>query len=72
MEKKPKIRDLMPDGYIAKIAEETGQTNPGNISQMVRLEQTKNKHWPAVERVARQHNPQGFEAWKGGGAIGPR
>jgi hypothetical protein len=74
---KSRIRELMPEGYIAKIAEQTGQTNPGNISQMVRLEQVTNKHWPVVERVAQENDPQGFAAWKGSRCagrndIGPR
>ena len=60
----PKIRDLMPDNYTVALSTQTGCKNVSNLSQIVRLEHTKSKYWPAVEALAQKTNPQGFQAWK--------
>ncbi len=42
------IRDLMPDNYTVELAKRTGSKNVSNLSQIVRLEHTASKYWPAV------------------------
>ncbi len=63
--KKPvvSIRDLMPTNYTIELARRTGCKNISNLSQIVRLEHTASKYWPAVEQLARETNPSGFAAW---------
>ena len=60
----PKIRDLMPDIYTVTLSAQTGCKNVSNLSQIVRLEHTKSKYWPAVEALAKATNPHGFLLWK--------
>lgn len=60
----PCIRDLMPDNYTVTLAAQTGCKNVSNLSQIVRLEHTKSKYWPAVEALAKATNPHGFLLWK--------
>lgn len=55
------IRDLMPEGYLPKIAELTGVSR-SNISNVVRDERTTSKIWPYVERLARDTNAAAYEA----------
>ena len=57
------IRDLMPTNYTVELARRTGCKNISNLSQIVRLEHTASKYWPAVEQLARETNPTGYEAW---------
>lgn len=45
------VRDLMPEGYLAKIAEATGAWKP-NISDVVKSERTTSGIWPEVEKLA--------------------
>jgi hypothetical protein len=59
-----RIRSLMPEGYLARLSDLTGVRTIPNLSQIVRYEQQSSKHWPAVESLARQTNPEGFAAWK--------
>jgi hypothetical protein len=60
----PRIRACMPEGYLPLLAERTGVKVLTNLSQIVRLEQTSSKHWPEVERLAAETNPEGFAAWQ--------
>jgi hypothetical protein len=60
----PRIRDLMPENYTVTLAAQTGCKNVSNLSQIVRLEHTKSKYWPAVEALAQATNPHGFLLWK--------
>jgi hypothetical protein len=60
----PSIRDLMPDNYTVQLSALTKCKNVSNLSQIVRLEHTKSKYWPAVEALAEKTNPTGFAAWK--------
>jgi hypothetical protein len=59
----PKIRPLMPEGFISKLADETGMSDPAAISNMVRMQQYRKAGWPAVLALAEKHNPAGFAAW---------
>lgn len=54
----------MPEGYLARLSDLTGVRTIPNLSQIVRYEQQSSKHWPAVETLARETNPEGFAAWK--------
>lgn len=58
-----KIRELMPDGYLAKLITSTGSKNYSNLAQIVRNEHTGSKHWPAVLALAEAANPEGFARW---------
>jgi hypothetical protein len=58
-----KIRDLMPEGYLAKLIELTGCKNYSNLAQIVRNEHSTSKHWPAILRFAEETNPAGFALW---------
>jgi hypothetical protein len=60
----PCMRDLMPENYTVTLAAQTGCKNVSNLSQIVRLEHTKSKYWPAVEALAKATNPHGFLLWK--------
>jgi hypothetical protein len=57
------IRDLMPDNYTVELAKRTGSKNVSNLSQIVRLEHTASKYWPAVLALAEATNPKGYAAW---------
>jgi hypothetical protein len=57
------IRDLMPDNYTVELAKRTGSKNVSNLSQIVRLEHTASKYWPAVLQLAQATNPQGYATW---------
>jgi hypothetical protein len=57
------IRDLMPDNYTVELAKRTGSKNVSNLSQIVRLEHTASKYWPAVLQLAQKTNPQGYATW---------
>jgi hypothetical protein len=58
-----KIRELMPEGYTVKLAESTGSKNLSNLSQVVRLEHTVSKYWPAVLALAKKSYPERYAAW---------
>lgn len=55
------IRNLMPEGYLPKIAELTG-VGRSNISNVVRDERITSKIWPVVEKLARETNAAAYEA----------
>lgn len=57
------IRACMPEGYLSMLAERTGVKTPTNLSQIVRLEQTSSKHWPAVVQLAKETQPELFAEW---------
>jgi hypothetical protein len=57
------IRDLMPDNYTVELAKRTSSKNVSNLSQIVRLEHTNSKYWPAVLKLAAETNPQGYAIW---------
>jgi hypothetical protein len=57
------IRDLMPDNYTVELAKRTQSKNVSNLSQIVRLEHTRSKYWPAVLKLAEETNPTGFATW---------
>lgn len=60
----PSIRSLMPDGFIRTILNATGCKQRATISDVVVLEQTNSKYWPAVEALAKETNPTGFALWE--------
>lgn len=60
----PKIRELMPPGFLTTLSELTGSKNLSNLSQVVRLEHTASKFWPSIEQLARDNNPTGFAQWE--------
>jgi len=64
-QKKPptSIRDLMPDNYTVELAKRTESKNVSNLSQIVRLEHTRSKYWPAVLKLAEETNPAGYATW---------
>jgi hypothetical protein len=64
-----RIRSLMPDGFIRTILEATGCKQRSTISDVVLLEQTSSKYWPAVEAVAKANNPEGFAQWQAAHAV---
>jgi len=53
----------MPINYTVELARRTGCKNISNLSQIVRLEHTASKYWPAVEQLARETNPTGYATW---------
>jgi len=57
------FRDLMPDNYTVELSARTGCKNVSNLSQIVRLEHTNSKYWPAAVELARKTNPARFAAW---------
>ena len=58
------IREMMPESYLPELARRTGMKSIPNLSQIVRLEATTSKHWPAVEQLARETNPEAFAEWQ--------
>jgi hypothetical protein len=57
------IRELMPEGYTVELSRRTGCKNLSNLSQIVRLEHSVSKYWPAVLQLAEESNPEGFATW---------
>lgn len=55
------IRELMPDGYLPKIAELTG-VGRSTISNVVRDETITSKIWPAVEALAKETDSKAYAA----------
>jgi hypothetical protein len=64
----PSILACMPKGYLSALSRMTGLKTITNLSQIVRLEQTSSKHWPAVEQLAQQTSPELFAKWQAANA----
>ena len=64
MDTPPKMRQLMPEGFLAILADRTGSMSMQGLSQIVRFERVTSKHWPAVAQLAQETNPTGFAAWQ--------
>lgn len=60
----PSIRDLMPNGFLRTLLARTGCKQRATISDVVLVEATTSKYWPAVEKLARETNPEGFAQWE--------
>ena len=60
----PKMRELMPDGFLGTLADRTGCKSVPDLSQIVLRERTTSKYWPAVEALAKETNPTGFAQWE--------
>ena len=60
----PAIRTLMPEGFIRTLALRTGCKQRATISNVVSLEATSSKYWPAVEALAKETNADGFAQWE--------
>ena len=60
----PKMRDLMPAGFLGTLADRTNCTSVPDLSQIVLRERLSSKYWPAVEQLARETNPAGFAQWQ--------
>jgi hypothetical protein len=58
-----RIRELMPDNYTVELARRTGCKNVSNLSQIVRLEHSASKYWPAVLALAEETNSTGYADW---------
>jgi hypothetical protein len=58
-----KIRDLMPEGYLAKLMDLTSTKNYSNLAQIVRNEHTTSKHWRAVLTLAEETDPERYARW---------
>jgi hypothetical protein len=59
----PKLRQLMPEGFLGTLADRTGCTSVPDLSQIVLRERSSSKYWPAVLTLAQQNNPQGYAIW---------
>lgn len=59
----PSMRSLMPEGFLRKLLTATGCKQRSTMSDVVLLEQTSSKYWPAVTALARATNPEGFALW---------
>ena len=68
-ENTPTMRELMPKGFLPLLCKRTGSGNLSNMSQVVNLENTASKYWPAVVVLAQENNPSGFAAWEAAHAI---
>lgn len=64
MENTPTMRELMPDGFLPLLCKRTGTANLSNMSQVVSLENTRSKAWPAVLQLAKETNPAGLAKWE--------
>jgi hypothetical protein len=58
------IREMMPTGFLRTLLNRTGCKQRATISDVVLLEATASKYWPAVETLARETNPEGFAQWE--------
>lgn len=67
----PSIRELMPPGFLRTLLDRTGCKQRATISDVVLLEQASSKYWPAVEKLARETNPEGFAAWEAAREVQP-
>jgi hypothetical protein len=59
----PKIRALMPEGYLGVLVERTGCMSYSNLAQIVRNQFSNSKYWPAVLALAQETNAEGYAAW---------
>lgn len=62
-ENAPTIRALMPPRFLPTLCKITGTANLSNMSQVVGLENTASRYWPAVIALAEKTNPEGFAQW---------
>jgi hypothetical protein len=60
----PKMRELMPSGFLGILADRTGCTSVPDLSQIVLRERKTSKYWPQVEKLAQETNPEGFAQWQ--------
>jgi hypothetical protein len=60
----PSIREMMPSGFLRTLLNRTGCKQRATISDVVLLEATTSKYWPAVEALAKETNPEGFAQWE--------
>lgn len=60
----PSIRSLMPEGFLRMLLNRTGCKQRATISDVVLLEATTSKYWPAVEALAKETNAEGFAQWE--------
>jgi hypothetical protein len=60
----PSIRELMPQGFLRTLLLRTGCKQRATISDVVLLEQTTSKYWPAIETLAKETKPEGFAQWE--------
>jgi hypothetical protein len=44
MQQQPKIRSLMPAGFVTALADRTGLTDPSAVSKLVKFEQAGSKY----------------------------
>lgn len=65
----PKMRELMPDGFLGMLADRTGCKSVPDLSQIVLRERTTSKYWPAVLALALETNPAGYAAWEAAHAV---
>lgn len=63
MTQAPKMRALMPPGFVGTLADRTGLTDPAAISKLVKYEQASSRYWPAVLTLAEQTDPAGYAQW---------
>jgi hypothetical protein len=63
MQQAPKIRQLMPAGFVTTLADRTGLTDPSAVSKLVKFEQAGSKYWPTVLALAEETDPEGYAAW---------
>ncbi|MGI4822279.1 MAG: hypothetical protein ACRYFV_13800 [Janthinobacterium lividum] len=62
------IRQMMPTGFLRLLLDRTGCKQRATISDVVLLEATTSKYWPAVEALARETNPEAFAQWESANA----
>ena len=60
----PSIRELMPSGFLRTLLLRTGCKQRATISDVVLLEQTTSKYWPAIEALAKETDAPGFAQWE--------
>jgi hypothetical protein len=64
MDNTPTMRELMPAGFLPLLCKRTKSSNLSNMSQVVSLENSNSRFWPAVLQLARETNPEGFARWE--------
>ncbi|WP_426491108.1 hypothetical protein [Hymenobacter sp. 102] len=61
----PTLRELMPAGFIKELARRTGCKSASRLSGLVSMEgPCTAREWPAIEALARETDPTGFDRWK--------
>ena len=60
----PTLRQLLPPNHIILLAQRCKLKSTRYLHDVISLENTDYKHWPEIESLAQETNPEGFAKWE--------